>query len=281
MVGIERREHDVVVIGAGPHALAVLSALRRCFNPQQRTVCVVDPSGVWLENWNESFDSLGIEFLRSPAWAHPDALSQEGLLDFARQEGRMNEFREVSFDDTDLEGMCDKEKEEFGLPGTTLFRDFCFHLIGDLPHDFVRGKAIDIINVGSTYEILLEEGAGSLTIAKLHAKHVVLALGAGGRANIPASFNDVITLTDERQQPRVLHSSDWRRFSVLKASLSDDDTVLIVGGGLSAVQAAINISKYGAKRIILCSRRPLVKRYYDLPEEWMDRRPIKGMLQQT
>ena len=37
-------------------------------------------------------------------------------------------------------------------------------------------------------------------------------------------------------------------------------------------QAALLAVKRGAQRIILCSRRPLVSRHYDIPLEFMDRR---------
>jgi len=91
----QHQDFDVVIVGAGPHALAVLSALRtptaklseqehklkgRGQQGKKRerlpSVCVVDPSGAWLNEWNERFAALGIDYLRSPSWAHPDVFSQ-------------------------------------------------------------------------------------------------------------------------------------------------------------------------------------------------------------
>ena len=110
---------DVCIVGAGPHALAVLSALhtpnaklsedkhmRRARGQGARgkrlcqtSVCVVDPSGEWLHQWNERFAALGIQYLRSPSWAHPDMFSSESLAEFAWREGRTDELRllEIQF----------------------------------------------------------------------------------------------------------------------------------------------------------------------------------------
>jgi hypothetical protein len=91
---------DLVVIGAGPHSLALLSRLL-CATPDtfdehaharlhsaararpaaaaataaskpQLRFAVVDRQG-WLRNWQGYFDALSIEHLRSALLAHPDA----------------------------------------------------------------------------------------------------------------------------------------------------------------------------------------------------------------
>ena len=135
--------YDVCIVGAGPHALAVLSALqtptarlseqehKRKWRLQAGSdgpslkVLVVDPSGEFLYEWNKRFAALGIDFLRSPSWAHPDAFSQESLVDFARLEGRLAELRDVDLSGTKLQGMPEIEAWYFSMPGTKLFQDFC------------------------------------------------------------------------------------------------------------------------------------------------------------
>lgn len=274
-VAVVRKErgmvlYDVCIVGAGPHALAVLSAIRK-HRRDAVTVCVVDPTGKWLSQWDHAFASLGIEHLRSPAWAHPDATSQEALVDFARRTGRMDEFKCVSFNGTSLEGKtnCGYYKN----PGTKLFRDFCDSLIDGLQHDFISGRVTDVRIRSSTClceptlrEVIIE---GSEPEAIL-ARHVVLALGGGGCPNIPAPFKG---LCCPGTNIRVVHSSDCQSLvTLVTGRLRKDDTVLVIGGGLSAAQATLLASQHGARRTILCSRRTLVSQHYDLPLEWMDDR---------
>ena len=200
---------DVCIVGAGPHALAVLSALhtpnaklsedkhmRRARGQGARgkplssttktTVCVVDPSGEWLHQWNERFAALGIQYLRSPSWAHPDMFSSESLAEFAWREGRTDELRNVDSSLGALSGMPDLDAGYFRLPGTQLFHDFCAEMTETLPHTFVKGKAVDVITAGDTHEILVQTPQAPL--AKIRAKQVVLALGAAGAPNVPRAF---------------------------------------------------------------------------------------------
>ena len=52
-----------------------------------------------------------------------------------------------------------------------------------------------------------------------------------------------------------VHTSDWRTLGAL--AFAKRESVLVVGGGLSAAQAALRALKRGAGRVVLCSRRPL------------------------
>jgi hypothetical protein len=54
------------------------------------------------------------------------------------------------------------------------------------------------------------------------------------------------------------------------------ETVVVVGGGLSAAQAALMAIQKGAKRVVHVSRRLIHSRQYDLPFEWMDPRSAWG-----
>src|ERR1700712_5476908 len=65
---VEPRAVDLVVVGAGPHALAVLAALGDRL--PARTV-VVDPVPGWAGHWESKLDRLGLLRLRSPQVHHP------------------------------------------------------------------------------------------------------------------------------------------------------------------------------------------------------------------
>lgn len=100
---------DLVVVGAGPHALACVSRLietkSRFYTDHDLTtkrkyyqevdeqkkpldVVVVDPAGSWLARWHSQFDQMKIKFLRSPVTAHPDPFEDTSLLSFASGQKR-------------------------------------------------------------------------------------------------------------------------------------------------------------------------------------------------
>jgi len=307
------RAFDICIVGAGPHALAVLSALRRvpcegagstAPHPQ---VCVIDPAGAWLHEWDAGFSALDIEYLRyappcpssstllpvphklvngalvrmftcdahrSPAWAHPDACCQEALVDFAQREGRTSEWKCADFEGTSLHGMTKTTTgSHYSNPSTKLFRAFCETLISTLPHALLHGTVIDISKrcpptgeVGCNYEVTFKSPTSVHSC--ITTTHVVMALGARGCGNIPAPFANLVN----DGAGRIFHTADARRLTAMKSKLCKADTVLVIGGGLSAVQAAFLAVGCGVGRAVLCSRKPLVTRHYDLPLEWMDDR---------
>ena len=117
--------YDVCIVGAGPQGLAMLSALHnscawmtdtqreRSFQgrkdkvagrkKQDWSVCVLD-SSTWLEQWSARFEALGIEWLRSPAMAHPSAFNEDALIEFAHRTGRTEELRELELSSERLHG---------------------------------------------------------------------------------------------------------------------------------------------------------------------------------
>ena len=202
-------------------------------------------------------------------------------MDFARREGRLEELRDVDLSASTLHGMPDINAGYFRLPGTKLFHDFCGQLARNLPHNFVHGSVTDIAPNGQIYELTVDRLSGSQpgrvvesTATKHSAKHIVLALGASGPPHTPsefsASFSDANSKTDAFGRPRVLHTGDWR--SLATVGTRKADTVLVIGGGLSAAQAALLAVGRGARQTLLCSRRPLVSRHYDIPlvNNWID-----------
>jgi len=86
----------------------------------------------------------------------------------------------------------------------------------------------------------------------------VLALGAPGPPAVPPAF----THLPERI---AFHTDACGRLSELRKGCR----VLVIGGGLTAVQAAQLAVKQGC-RVSLCSRRRLVTRDFDIPVEWFN-----------
>ena len=253
--GTSREVHDVVIVGAGPHGLAVLSSLHsssawmtdmqreRSFQgakdktagrkKQQWSVCVVDDQP-WLGAWHKRFEALDIEWLRSPAMAHPSAFNEDALLEFANRTGRTDELRDLDFSaarshaggsntttfdrKANMSGLWKTYSGLYALPTAGLFRDFCAELAASLPHEFVRSRARKIVHQpqDELVEVLLENGA------RVRARYLVLALGAAGPSAIPAGLGSA-------EPQRLLHTSQWHRFHEIEKG----DRVLVVGELLS------------------------------------------------
>jgi len=106
----KKKSCDVCIVGSGPAGLAALSAIhepytldsmtstqvsnanvsmgrrRNGVGPSNHSVIVVDPSQHWMERWADNFKALEIEYLRSPALAHPDHFDVNSLLAYAVSE---------------------------------------------------------------------------------------------------------------------------------------------------------------------------------------------------
>jgi len=261
----------VCIVGAGPGGLAALSAVlepysvdllsqdqveraARSAQPERLSVCVVDPQP-WLACWKARFAALDIGWLRSPSMAHPDAFDSWSLAEFARAHGRESELQGNGSEYWKaIGGLGQTQAGFYNLPSSELFIDFCDDLVARLPHDFVRGQAVSVCGEDGAYSVKLSDGGA------IAAGAVVLALGVPGPRIVPPAFQQV-------PAELAFHTEDLGRL----AELREGWRVLVVGGGLTAVQAAQLAVKRGCKAT-LCSRRQLVTRNFDIPIEWFDPR---------
>lgn len=259
------------IVGAGPGGLAALSAVlepycldelaedqaRRAAHtapPRRPSVCVVDPQP-WLAAWRARFAALGIRWLRSPAMAHPDTFDAWSLREFAHLQGRESELQATDAESwKPVRGLGQAQAGFFSLPSSQLFLDFCDSLVARLPHTFVRSKVASVGGADGAFEVGLSDGSS------ISAKSVVLALGVPGPAIVPPAFAHLPAHT-------AFHTEDYARLQGLKRG----SRVLVVGGGLTAVQAAQLAVRKGC-RVSICSRRRLATRSFDIPVDWFDYR---------
>ena len=309
---LELTSVNVLIVGGGPHALAVLSALHeRSFlfpqfasenmyekrvgssslrkvgsgavlsiSPPEHSlrshsvcaVCVMDPGETFVESWNKRFEALGIEHLRSPAFLHPEAFEPSALLHFAVREGRLDELHNVPQWASRLatEDMSSQEPLLHGLPSTALFRDFCASLAAKHPHQWLRGKATQIHRDESTGQFRVSYQRKCKTAGLVVADAVVLATGPTGVLNIPEAFLPFM------HSGRVTHTesllSHGKPLAQQCVGKLKGARVLVIGGGLTAAQAALAAVNSGCSRVVLRSRRPLQTRTYDLSGAWLDQR---------
>jgi len=198
---------------------------------------------------------LGIKYLRSPAIAHSDHFDATALLAYAVANDREDELIESGCAEIrKLHGLGQTQVGLWKLPSTSLFEDFNADLAKKLDHDYVQGTAVDIDvtchhNNDATDHEDCKEGY-TLTLSdgtEITCKAVVLALGPTGKPIVPSKICNV---PNDQLIP-------WNQMR--ERLMPKHEVVLVVGGGLTAVQAAQYSLRQG-KRVYLCSRRPLVER---------------------
>ena len=293
-------EFDAVIVGSGPHALSVLSALsekranlrgwevnydlnhKKGEAANGWAILVIDPTG-WLHGWNQRFKNLRIEWLRSPYHAHPDATEDGAMLAYAQSNGlyRANTKPIDTFWESEsaLKGQFLLSSGLFDLPSSSLFSEFCDTLLPRYPHTFHQASVTSVSMAPS------KKGSKRLRVecsdkSKFIAKNVIFAMGAPGLPLVPPNFAGarVETLKCKKEEKEsagrpceeppmtpVYHMADKEAFQPIKKG----GKVVVVGGGLSAVQTALRFASEGGE-VTLCSRRPLVSQVFDLPLSFFD-----------
>lgn len=202
---------DLVVIGAGPHALSLLGRLatskpdllseaervqimrrhgarsrpyaavkaefKRRYKPLPRTV-VVDAHGRWMAQWAHDFEALGIRHLRSHADLHPCPFDFQSLRVWAAAQGRDDEFQDMPHLDREQ-----YRKAGFGapylLPSTELFLDFCESIVDryGLAELVRQGTVVDVRIIEHDESCLFHVHLADGRV--LRARRVVCAMGPG------------------------------------------------------------------------------------------------------
>lgn len=259
-------------------------------------VRVIDPAGEWMTNWKACFNAFDVSFLRSPIIVHPDPLTDEGLREFAQKDGRLASETKAPpsflFNKNKRQGRGKAnlrqqmfntwDRERFAFPSKELFEDFCSDLVQRydirnlVEKDYVKGiDLLDNNERGHAFQVTL--GSGKM----LFAARVVLATGAG-TPRIPAwalavprplggdstspRADQLRSSTGGKNIQGIYHSADIATTGWMPRY--NGRTMLIVGGGLTAVQLADKLLRLGS-RVILCTRRPISVQQFDVPVEWL------------
>ena len=227
-----------------------------------------------MQAWNARFDALEITHLRSPALVHPVALDPAALVCYAIEEGRTDELIEAPVEghwlvSTDI----DREKYLKALPSSALFKDFCASLEAELPHRWASGIACNVSKDADTGKFHVRYRAASGGEHVVAARAVILATGPVGEWNIPKPF-------EPHMSSRLVLHTEGLIAGENKGTLTEEITrrcpgesarVLVIGGGISAAQAALAAVRAGHK-VVMRSRKPLKTCPFDLDHAWLDMR---------
>ncbi|MDB9332882.1 FAD/NAD(P)-binding protein [Nodularia spumigena CS-591/04] len=239
---------DLAIIGAGPHALTLVTHLLQKRQTMRGRFLVFDPSGTWMSRWQQQFAALDILHLRSPAVHHPDP----------------NPFALRKF----AESRPDELFPPYDLPGTQLFEDMCADVIQrwDLQNQVVKAEIIRLEPLSQGFRLWLHDGRSII------ARRVVLATG-GGKIHIP---DWVSQITAKYPLNNLCHS---HKVDLRKLSLAGE-RILIVGGGLTSGHLAIGALARGAK-VHLIFRRQLQAKLFDAEPGWLGPKYLKAFFAES
>lgn len=273
---------DVLIIGAGPHGLAMASRLmlgqeamvdvippiesyvrkpkdvRAHLNKLRRSpptkFAVVDACGVWMQRWQNQFKALGIEYLRSHEMMHPDAFDHSTLSVWAQANHR-NDFLYLEKLPKD-QVYCGP----FTLPSSRMMVDFCKDLLklGRLKDHLWQASADAIRPCESGMTVTLQTADGPQSI---FAKRVVIARGPTWRRQWPSFYNNL----EEAAVAKIYHA--WDLFDNPGMTETLKGKGVIIGGGLTAAHLCAQLAPRG--HIDLLMRRDRRVKQYDLELFWM------------
>ncbi|BAY80640.1 hypothetical protein NIES267_00970 [Calothrix parasitica NIES-267] len=246
------RKIDLAIIGAGPHALTLVTHLLQKRQKIRSKIAVFDPSGKWVSQWEQQFAALEIPHLRSPTVHHPDP-NPFALRKFA--ECRSSELF-----------------PPYDLPGTRLFNDFCHDVIRrwDLENIVISEQITRIQPLnnpfGSRFRLWLDSGKSIL------ARRVVFATGSS-QLQIPDWISQI---NQNYPEDKLCHSKSVDLRQLYLAG----EKVLIIGGGLTSGHLAVGAMSRGAF-VQISMRRQLQEKIFDADAGWLGPKYLKGFFAES
>jgi len=246
---------DLVIAGAGPHALSLCCQLLQKRPAWRRRLRILDPSGHWLNRWQRQMRQFEIPWLRSPSPHHPHP-NPNALRSYAYGCHRSGE----------LEG-------PYGQPHTGLFNTFCMQVAEEFGlADAVEPLAVEAVVLGRSSRDRL--GLTFSDGSQQEARHLVVATGPTAPV-LPCWLNGLAD--GGYPSPALQHSQnvDLEACGDLKGQ-----DILIVGGGLTSAHLSLGAIRRGA-RVTLLIRRNLRSKPFDADPGWLGPKYLKAFQCET
>lgn len=230
---------DWLIVGAGIHGVHLALALLGGAGVERERLRLLDPHPSPLARWQQRSATVGMRFMRSPSVHHLDG-PPFSLANFARERG-YNPKREF--------------RAPYNRPSTRLFNEHCEALLSSQRLDelCIRGAAIDIVEVDDRLEVVTQT-------ERIAAGRVVLALGSDRLAR-PAWAEALA-----RAGLPLAHVFDD---DFDESSLASAERLVVVGGGISAVQFALAQGRKRQAPVTLLIRKPLREAQFDSDPGWL------------
>ncbi len=239
-----------LVVGGGIHGVHIAIRLIAQAGIPSNQVTIVDPGPRLLDAWRRCTGNTGMTHLRSPS-VHHLGLNSFDLMDFSGANRRGKGAQKGDFE------------APYARPSVALFEAHCDELIEryGLNERHVEDRVVGVEPDCETVTVTLESGR------TLTARHVVLALGASSQPRWPewatALKADGAMVKQLFEPGFSLQPSDW------------PERVAVVGGGISAVQAALRLVGEG-RQVTLLARHPFRKHQFDSDPGWVGPKNMRG-----
>jgi cation diffusion facilitator CzcD-associated flavoprotein CzcO len=236
---------DWLLIGGGVHGTHLSLALTARLGWPRDRVRVLDPHPEPLALWSRQTAHAGMAFMRS-SLVHHLALDPYGLKRFARS--------------PEAAGVA-RFAPPYRRPSYALFQAHAERVVCDHALDALRvqGRAVRLRRVASGWRVETQAGA-------LDARRVVLAIGNTERPCWPGW---ALALREAGGTVDHLFSAAFDR-----AAVPDGERTAVVGGGISAAQAATALARRGPT--VLVSRHAARVHQLDADPGWLGPKRMAG-----
>jgi thioredoxin reductase len=235
-----------LIIGGGIHGTYLSHLLVHQAGVSRDDVRVLDPHQKPLAAWTKFTANCGMNYLRSPATHNIDI----PILSLYRY---VKSFRGNS---------VDPFIPPYNRPSLTLFNTHCDHIVrhNRLENLRIVGRALALEKKGRLI-------TAETTTGRIKSRYVILAIGMGEQPYWPTWARSL-----QKDGARIDHLFD---IGFRPAKTSESSMTVVVGGGISAVQASLKLSNRLPGKIRLISRHRLRKSQYDFDPCWIGPKCLK------
>jgi hypothetical protein len=236
---------DWLIIGGGMHGTHLALVLTgRCGVAPER-LGILDPHEALLASWERCTAATGMAYLRSTI-VHHLALDPHDLWHFARRRGAQPE----------------QFLGRYRRPALGLFREHCQALIAahSLDRLHLRGRACGLTRSAQGWRVETDQGS-------LDARNVLLALSVGEQPRWPAWAAE---LRAAGGPVRHLYGGDEPAVAPVAGE------TVVVGGGISAAQAAVALAHEAPGSVTLLMRHDIRVESFDSPPGWVGPKELRG-----
>ncbi len=230
-------EMDWVIVGGGIHGVHLAARLIGEAQIPSERLRIVDPASRLLARWRECTEATGMTHLRSPSVHHLD-LHPWSLQRFAGKR-KKREPRLFS--------------APYDRPALHLFNAHCDWVLDifGLEKLHMRGRVVECRIDNNSVTVCTD------VVGELATQNVILAIGANERPLWPSWAS--------KEHARIHHIFDPHLEDL---PLGHEERIAVVGGGISASQVALCLSKKG-HQVHLLSRHALRKHQFDSDPGWL------------
>ena len=235
---------DWLILGGGVHGTLISRALVCGVGCDRDRVRVLDPYPEPMERWAECTSNIGMRYLRSSLVHHLDE-APLSLERFSRGRG-------------DSESPF---KGQYQRPSLALFNDHCRSVIDRCRLRSLRlqGRARDLRRHHGGFEVETDNGV-------LRARRLILALGASEQPHWPDWAKKL------RSEGAAIHHVFDPGFRI--GELPDWRRLIVIGGGISALQTAETLLGDGTRSVRVVARHPARVFDFDTDSTWLGPRRL-------